>query len=300
MTSGKALDNFRGFDKPESNWFKMPNNWTDITAEITSLAEMKVVEYTIRHTWGFQEFGVLKKITIDEYMNGRKRKDGTRIDSGTGLSKPSVIDGLKRAIDHGLLIETIDDSDRARIRKYYAPAMKPKQDCKDPDGDVKKLYPDVKELDSGGKETLHRSEKETSEINLKKEGASAPTHSSEFQGKDYLELAAFTESRQKQTTEPILETAGEIAKLLGTTVTDFQYEKRWSGPISEMVRHPRFDGDLSALLTFIQRMNNSHAYDFLFEQGANSAKGLVGEVMKAATSGIRKKQSTSAQGVYDL
>src|SRR6266704_2463012 len=85
---------FPGFSTPESNFFRLPNEWTDITAKITSLAELKLVEYVLKHTWGYSEFDMVKKITTDEFINGRKRKDGTRIDIGTGLSKPSVIQGL--------------------------------------------------------------------------------------------------------------------------------------------------------------------------------------------------------------
>ncbi len=39
---------FQGFDRPEQNWFKLPHNWIDLTADITSLAELKVVEYILR------------------------------------------------------------------------------------------------------------------------------------------------------------------------------------------------------------------------------------------------------------
>src|SRR2546423_15551369 len=94
---------YAGFSKPEANFFRLPNEWTDITAKITSLAELKLVEYVLKHTWGYSEFDMVKKITTDEFINGRKRKDGTRIDSGTGLSKQSVIHGLMSAVMHGLL-----------------------------------------------------------------------------------------------------------------------------------------------------------------------------------------------------
>src|SRR6266487_4406489 len=115
---------FQGFSKPESNFFRLPNEWTDITAKITSLAEMKLVEYVLKHTWGYSEFDMVKKITTDEFMSGRKKKNGERIDTGTGLSKPSVIAGLKSAVAHGLLEEETDDTDKARIKKYYKLKMK--------------------------------------------------------------------------------------------------------------------------------------------------------------------------------
>lgn len=101
----------------------MPSGWTNITAQMSSLAEIKVVEYVLKHTWGYQEYGGKKRITNEEFMLGRKRKDGSRIDDGTGLSKPSVISGLKLAVQDGLLIEEVDNSDKARVKKYYALRM---------------------------------------------------------------------------------------------------------------------------------------------------------------------------------
>ena len=159
---------FQGFSKPEANFFRLPNEWTDITAKVTSLAEMKLVEYVLKHTWGYSEFDMVKKITTDEFMNGRKKKDGTRIDEGTGLSKPSVIAGLKSAVEHGLLTEEINDSDKARIKKFYKLKMKPSldendTDSNDPHADVKNLNIGVKNFDSRGKQSLHRSEKDTIE-----------------------------------------------------------------------------------------------------------------------------------------
>ena len=129
---------------------------------------MKLVEYVLKHTWGYSEFDMVKKITTDEFMSGRKKKDGTRIDEGTGLSKPSVIAGLKSAVEHGLLTEEIDDSDKARIKKFYKLRMKPSlgdntTDSNDPHADVKNLNIGVKNFDSRGKQSLHRSEKDTIE-----------------------------------------------------------------------------------------------------------------------------------------
>jgi hypothetical protein len=159
---------FQGFSKPEANFFRLPNAWTDITAKITSLAEMKLVEYVLKHTWGYSEFDMVKKITTDEFMHGRKKKDGTRIDEGTGLSKPSVIAGLKSAVEHGLLLEEVDDTDKARIKKFYKLKMKTPIEEEDPErnethADVKNLYTGVKNFNSRGKTSLQRSEKDTIE-----------------------------------------------------------------------------------------------------------------------------------------
>src|SRR5947209_16924844 len=150
---------FTGFSKPEANFFRLPNEWTDITARITSLAEMKLVEYVLKHTWGYSEFDMVKKITTDEFMSGRKKKNGERIDQGTGLSKPSVIEGLNSAVKHGLLEVEIDDSDKARIKKYYklkmrTPIEEPEPDEQEAQADVKKLYTRVKNFNSSSKQSL--------------------------------------------------------------------------------------------------------------------------------------------------
>src|SRR5947209_20179904 len=159
---------FAGFSKPEANFFRLPNEWTNITAQLTSLAEMKLVEYVLKHTWGYSEFDIVKKITTDEFMNGRKKKNGERIDIGTGLSKPSVIAGLKSAVEHGLLTEEIDDSDKARIKKFYKLKMRKPIEEEEPEhpslrADVKNLYTGVKRFNTSGKQSLPRSEKDTIE-----------------------------------------------------------------------------------------------------------------------------------------
>src|SRR5436309_12621942 len=159
-----SKQSFEGFNKPEANFFRLPNEWTDITARITSLAELKLVEYVLKHTWGYSEFDMVKKITTDEFMSGRKKKNGERIDTGTGLSKPSVIEGLTSAVKHGLLEVEIDDSDKARIKKSYklkmrTPIEEPEPDEQEAQADVKKLYTRVKNVNSSGKPSLQRSEK---------------------------------------------------------------------------------------------------------------------------------------------
>src|SRR5436309_12561990 len=167
-----SIPMFQGFCKPEANFLRLPNEWTDITAKLTSLAEMKLVEYVLKHTWGYSEFDMVKKITTDEFMYGRKKKDGTRIDSGTGLSKPSVIEGLNNAVKHGLLEVEIDDSDKARIKKFYKLKMRTLIEADEPEkeethADVKNLYTGVKNVDIGGKQSLQRSEKENKERYIK-------------------------------------------------------------------------------------------------------------------------------------
>ncbi len=154
----------------------MPKEWTDITAQVSTLAELKVVEYVLKHTWGYQEFGIAKKITTDEFMYGRKRKDGTRMDQGTGLSLHSVIDGLKMAVRDGLLVEEIDARDRARVKKLYALKMRIEpqeseagEEVEESPAGLQSLQIGMQSLQSRSAGTADRSEKDTIERSLKKD-----------------------------------------------------------------------------------------------------------------------------------
>jgi hypothetical protein len=158
---------FVGFERPTSNFFRMPNEWTDITAEIRNLAELKVVEYILRHTWGYQEYDVKKHITIDEFVNGRRRQDGSRMDRGTGLSERAVYDGLRLAVERGLIEQEVDDSDRGRTKKFYSLRMRP--DSKkglvpqNPQSGVQGLHPPLQTLQVPPAKSAPRSEKDTRE-----------------------------------------------------------------------------------------------------------------------------------------
>jgi hypothetical protein len=128
----------------------MPNSWTDITAEINNIAELKVVEYILRHTWGYQEYDVKKHITIDEFVNGRRRQDGSRMDKGTGLSERAVYDGLRKAVENGLIDEETDDSDRGRIKKSYSLRMRENahagEELQSLQAGVQSLHPPLQDL----------------------------------------------------------------------------------------------------------------------------------------------------------
>ncbi len=114
-------DAFKGFVWPKENWFRIPNEWTNITHGIKSLAELKVIEYVLRHTWGYRgQHDKPKRISIDEFAHGRKRRNGSRIDKGIGLSRPSIRQGILLAIEHGYLELAAENvSDKARIKRWY-------------------------------------------------------------------------------------------------------------------------------------------------------------------------------------
>lgn len=170
---------FKGFSVPQQNWFRLPNSWTDITADIQSLAELKIVEYVLRHTWGYQEYGISKRISTDEFMEGRKRADGSRMDRGTGLSNKSVIDGIRRAIEDGFLVEEIDDSDKGRIKKYYALKMLPEG--------MEEVHTPMKKVHSRGVDSPSQTEGSTHRTT---ERHSQETHSGNTLGETTTQVVA--------------------------------------------------------------------------------------------------------------
>lgn len=152
---------FVGFDAPEENWSKLPHQFIDIMPQIETMGEMKILIYTLRHTWGYGDDH--KRISLDDYEFGRKRRDGTRIDNGTGLSKPTIINGIRRGVKHKFLFEYVDKGDKARVKKYYSLTK----------GGLSSFTPDVKELDIEGQKPLHRTWKDTSEGNSGENSAGA-------------------------------------------------------------------------------------------------------------------------------
>lgn len=120
-----CVGGFEGFPHPDTEYFtRVPNECFEICARIDNLAELKIVLYMIRHTWGFQEYDKFKKITIDEFSQGRKRSDRTRMDDGTGLGITAVKDGIRKAVQHGYLIAVDSEGEPGWRKKYYALKMR--------------------------------------------------------------------------------------------------------------------------------------------------------------------------------
>jgi DNA-binding PadR family transcriptional regulator len=119
---------FAGFELPESNFSKLPHSIVDAFPNFTSLGEVLCTLYVLRHTWGFNDDS--KRISLDEFMNGRKVRNRAtgeieRLDHGVGLSKTTVIRGIRKAVAHGFLRIETDDSDPGRIEKTYSIRTKP-------------------------------------------------------------------------------------------------------------------------------------------------------------------------------
>jgi hypothetical protein len=157
---------FPGFENPDRNWSKLPHALVTALPIIETLSELKVILYVLRHTWGYQEYGTAKRITLDEFEHGRKRRDGSRMDGGTGLSSNAVRSGVMRAVAHGFLIqETETHRDKGRqSHVYYLRMSHPDPRVSDfAPLDVNDDSPDVQRLTSTVSRFHTRSEKDTAD-----------------------------------------------------------------------------------------------------------------------------------------
>lgn len=97
-----------GFEEPCQNYYRLPNAWLDQLASIRktyrnrSLAPIKVLEYILKHTWGWQRFESGVILSLDELQNG-KRWGHRRSDSGTGLSINAIRKSLASLEDLGYI-----------------------------------------------------------------------------------------------------------------------------------------------------------------------------------------------------
>jgi DNA-binding PadR family transcriptional regulator len=158
MTTPDNVIPFTGFEPPKANYFKVPNKFWDI--EDLTVHERMVLLYILRHTWGYQEFGIYKAITTDEFQHGRKERDGKRQDKGCGVSRGGISNALSTLAKKGYILVETDTSDLARIKKSYMLNMA--------QSSVHQMNAEFTERTQGSSGD-NRTEKETIERNQEKE-----------------------------------------------------------------------------------------------------------------------------------
>ena len=102
-----AIRKFPGFRKP--NYTMVPDELFDeLMPELTG-AELKVLLYVIRRTFGFKKGS--DRISKSQLESGIQRSDGSVLDNGTGLSRRAIrlaIDGL---VNKNVLLKCSHDSE---------------------------------------------------------------------------------------------------------------------------------------------------------------------------------------------
>jgi hypothetical protein len=98
---------FEGFSSPSTT--PVPDVMFDELLLLLDNNELRVLLYIIRRTYGFKKES--DNISLSQMVGGLRKRDGTMLDRGTGLSKASVARGLKGLIDKNIIVSRRNRSD---------------------------------------------------------------------------------------------------------------------------------------------------------------------------------------------
>ena len=109
---------FTGFPSPTTNYFIVPNLWTNLTAGVRSDVLILAVEYLFRHCWNWGRQDEIHWLTSDEIANGRLHSESSpvdRYDAGIGYAERKVRDALEQAVANEWIVwRTVTRSGRLR------------------------------------------------------------------------------------------------------------------------------------------------------------------------------------------
>jgi hypothetical protein len=91
---------FKGYSKP--NYTPVPDELFDDQLPDLSGAELKVLLYIIRRTFGFKKES--DNISLNQLLHGITTKEDVVLDRGTGLSKKTLLDTIRNLIEKNLII----------------------------------------------------------------------------------------------------------------------------------------------------------------------------------------------------
>jgi len=100
MAERAPFRGFRGFNTPNNT--QVPDELFDELMVHLSGAELKVLLYIIRRTYGFKRES--DNISLSQMLTGIVKRDGVRLDHGTGLSKPTLLNALRTLAQKGMII----------------------------------------------------------------------------------------------------------------------------------------------------------------------------------------------------
>jgi len=99
---------FKGFHAPY--YTQVPDELFDILLPSLGEAELKVLLYICRRTFGFKKGS--DRISKSQLENGITKKDGTKLDRGTGLSRRSIRLGVAGLLKKNILLKKRHASSR--------------------------------------------------------------------------------------------------------------------------------------------------------------------------------------------
>ena len=93
---------YEGFSEP--NYTPVPDDLFDLIAPNLTEAELRVLLYIIRRTFGFKRQS--DAISLSQMVDGITTRDGKVLDRGTGLSRRGVMNGCSGLVDKHIITVT--------------------------------------------------------------------------------------------------------------------------------------------------------------------------------------------------
>src|SRR5207249_2893818 len=93
---------FEGFSVPNGTF--VPDEVFDVLAPELSEAELRVLLYIIRRTFGFKKNA--DDISLKQMTKGITTREGRVLDRGTGLSKAGNARGIRGLVEKGVVVAT--------------------------------------------------------------------------------------------------------------------------------------------------------------------------------------------------
>ena len=145
MTNGHSdAPKFRGFRSP--NYTQVPDELFDELLPDLSGAELKVLLYIMRRTFGFKKES--DSISLSQITRGIETRNGEILDRGTGLSKASVATAVKSLEARGIIVRVRQRSNhKGDEPTTYSLNILPVSKNQTPPG-LKIGHPPVQELDT--------------------------------------------------------------------------------------------------------------------------------------------------------
>lgn len=94
-------DHFAGF--APSNMTPVPDEFFDTWAPRLGAAEIRVLLYIFRRTFGFKKTS--DDISLRQLVHGIHRKDGSRLDHGAGVAKSAAVRAIKHLESQGFILK---------------------------------------------------------------------------------------------------------------------------------------------------------------------------------------------------
>ena len=103
MRENNQNQKFPGFPpKPNMNFWSYPKDLNGYWHLLTG-SEQKVLDYILRHTWGYDKD--CDAISISQFKRGiYSKKTNKWIDKGTGLENDAILNGIKGLIEKKFIL----------------------------------------------------------------------------------------------------------------------------------------------------------------------------------------------------